>query len=128
MKIKTIELTGAALDWAVAKAECHESFAGSVNKQGGLPPWSEGWLSKGSPSQDWSIGGPLIEERRIGLSRFGGKWQGVMGNVVNFRALVWSVDGPTPLVAAMRALVASKLGDEIEVPDELAQQAETSND
>ena len=27
--------------------------------------------------------------------------------------------GPTPLVAAMRAYVASKLGDEIDVPDDL---------
>lgn len=27
--------------------------------------------------------------------------------------------GPTPLIAAMRCFVASKLGDEVEVPDEL---------
>lgn len=32
-------------------------------------------------------------------------------------ALDW--DGPTPLVAAMRCLVASRLGDEVEIPDEL---------
>jgi hypothetical protein len=29
--------------------------------------------------------------------------------------------GPTPLIAAMRCYVASKLGDEVEVPDELLQ-------
>ena len=28
-------------------------------------------------------------------------------------------DGPTPLVAAMRSYVSSKLGDKVEVPDEL---------
>jgi hypothetical protein len=28
-------------------------------------------------------------------------------------------DGPTPLIAAMRCLVASKMGDNIEIPDEL---------
>ena len=28
--------------------------------------------------------------------------------------------GPTPLIAAMRCYVASKLGDEVEVPDELS--------
>ena len=27
--------------------------------------------------------------------------------------------GPTPLIAAMRCYVASKLGDEVEVPEEL---------
>jgi len=29
--------------------------------------------------------------------------------------------GPTPLIAAMRCYVASKLGDEVEIPQELAQ-------
>jgi hypothetical protein len=28
-------------------------------------------------------------------------------------------DGPTPLIAAMRCYVASKLGDEIDIPEEL---------
>lgn len=27
--------------------------------------------------------------------------------------------GPTPLIAAMRCFVASKLGDEVEIPEEL---------
>ena len=30
--------------------------------------------------------------------------------------------GPTPLIAAMRCFVASKLGDEVDVPDELIKQ------
>ena len=29
------------------------------------------------------------------------------------------IHGPTPLIAAMRCYVASKLGDEVEVPEEL---------
>lgn len=31
----------------------------------------------------------------------------------------WSWQGPTPLIAAMRCYVASKLGDEVEIPEEL---------
>ena len=32
----------------------------------------------------------------------------------------WWRNGPTPLIAAMRCYVISKLGEEVEVPDELA--------
>jgi hypothetical protein len=32
-------------------------------------------------------------------------------------------EGPTPLIAAMRCYVASKLGDEVEIPSELGSQA-----
>jgi hypothetical protein len=34
--------------------------------------------------------------------------------------------GPTPLVAAMRCYVASQLGDEVDVPDELVDKLSTS--
>jgi hypothetical protein len=32
----------------------------------------------------------------------------------------YTLDGPTPLIAAMRCYVASKLGDEVELPEELS--------
>jgi hypothetical protein len=33
--------------------------------------------------------------------------------------MIWLTDGTTPLIAAMRCYVASKLGDEVEIPVEL---------
>ena len=35
------------------------------------------------------------------------------------RRAQWNGAGPTPLIAAMRCFCCSKLGDEVEVPDEL---------
>jgi|SRR5690554_5672668 len=136
MKIKTIELTGAALDWAVAtstyktapiKSACTTRFrvldddgehVGSI--------WiteKRTFTSTFAPSSDWVQGGSLIENHKIRTNPFGGHWQAAVSKVVNFRELAFTADGPTPLIAAMRALVASRLGDEIEVPDELAQAA-----
>jgi len=115
MKIKPSELTGAALDWAVAEAV------------GDIPIIIFGSLfvaedagEEYSPSTDWAQGGPLIEKHGIWLSDDNDespeKWIASVGGV-------HMQTGPTPLIAAMRALVAAKLGDEIEVPDELAQAA-----
>jgi hypothetical protein len=102
-KMKTSELQGAALDWAVALIE--------------HPEWKEQGFGSSfitySPSFDWSQGGPIIGRERICLIDQGGDyWQALWGWKEAF--------GPTPLVAAMRCYVASKLGDEVEVPDELA--------
>lgn len=65
-------------------------------------------------SIDWEYGGPIIERERIELKDDGGTdWLASHNNEsVEF--------GPTPLVSAMRCYVASKLGDEVEIPEELA--------
>jgi hypothetical protein len=102
MKIKTSELTGAALDWAVAKCEDEDPRMDT--------PYST----------EWAFGGPIIErekiELRLGRVRY---WQ-----VVPARAAYPSCDAPwffgkTTLIAAMRCRVASKLGDTVDVPEEL---------
>ena len=99
MKIKTSELQGAALDWAVETVEC------------------EGAMYSGrSPrafSTNWAQGGPIIEREELsGLKCYGkDDWECSNGDIF--------CEGPTPLIAAMRCYVASKLGDEIEVPEEL---------
>ena len=73
----------------------------------------KGTIEDYHPSTDWSQGGPIIERERIELKGDGGTdWLASHNNEsVEF--------GPTPLIAAMRCLVASKLGDEIEIPEEL---------
>ena len=97
MKTKTSELTGAALDWAVAKCEGTDEL------------WWEY-----SPSQKWEQGGPIIERNLITIFRRDDEWYAYssLSSTMDFH-------GATPLIAAMRCYVASKLGDEVEVPDEL---------
>jgi hypothetical protein len=121
MKIKTSELIGLALDWAVAKCESRpHSFTLLDNRS--EPPLK---VVLFQPSTDWSQGGPIIEREKIFLvPSFNEKsiptsvW-GAEKYDRYFRP-AWFGDGPTPLIAAMRAYVARKMGDEIEVPEELA--------
>lgn len=98
--IKVAEATELQLDWLVARIEGDE-----LPKAGG----------KGLDySTDWACGGPIIERE--------------VDSLYEHKALeCWAVKskagdlryGPTILIAAMRCYVASKLGDEVEVPEEL---------
>lgn len=111
MKTKTSELTGAALDWAVAKCEKQVP-----SKTTGEPFLYEHrlYLQDFIPSTDWAQGGPIIEREKICPDfLLNGQWLAVS------RTTEKQGYGPTPLIAAMRCFVASRLGDEIEVPEEL---------
>jgi hypothetical protein len=48
-----------------------------------------------------------------------GMWMGSIGGCTDLDMPLYQEHGPTPLIAAMRCFVASKLGDEIEIPKEL---------
>jgi len=105
MKVKTSELTGAALDWVVAKAEGNE-----VSIRNGCL-----WIPTECYSTDWSQGGPIIEREKIGV--------GYAPDIPDWVAVDMNSNyymGPTPLIAAMRCYVTSKLGNEVELPKELA--------
>ena len=120
MKIKTSELTGAALDWAVAKCEGTDPVIGTW----GNHLYNERNMPDYKFSTDWSQGGPIIERECITFWT-GDSWQDEYGNFTSIKCAkhpssAQHYDGPTPLIAAMRCYVASKLGDECEVPDELA--------
>lgn len=117
MKIKTSELTGAALDWAVAKCEGIPTaeFIALEN----LPPSESFW--KYNYSTNWSQGGPIIDRMmRDGLRLTG--YTCLPTDPTHCQAQIKGIvtGGPTPLIAAMRCRVASKLGDEVDVPDELS--------
>jgi hypothetical protein len=104
--MKTSELTGAALDWAVAKCE------GLLHDDGTA---SDYW----QPSELWEQGGPIIDHHIDQLTR-----ARINLTTVEWEAVAQGNDqctatGPTSLIAAMRCYVASKLGDEIEIPKEL---------
>lgn len=109
--MKTSELTGAALDWAVAK--CEELEVRLLN--GG----TEMVLSNGDwwyPSESWAQGGPIIERELIGVEPWGYPRQWVVQIYNEAGRVLFREYGPTALIAAMRCYVASKLGDEIELP------------
>ena len=119
MKIKTSELTGAALDWAVAKCEgedycAHDGAYGIGNA-----------FEATRYSTDWAQGGPIIERECICIHQRMGEtaWWADYANPqvkpegTGHRFLF--KQAPTPLIAAMRCYVASKLGDDVEVPEGL---------
>jgi hypothetical protein len=110
MNIKTSELTGAALDWAVTKCE-------GFNHEVTSSEWGMwGWAT------DWAQGGPLIEREGIALRAYDHnvqKWSAEPSiNTVQTQLSAFRT-GPTPLIAAMRCYVASRLGDSVNIPEEL---------
>ena len=118
--MKTSELQGAALDWAVAKAE---GVDGYIVNESFMTRWTDDECEDGVDyhySTDWAQGGPIIERERIAtwFERYEDEDAGLP---CWFAAKYGEREypGPTPLIAAMRCYVASQLGDEIEVPDEL---------
>ena len=133
--MKTSELTGTALDWAVAKCEqaagmnIREGYGGSL-----LVVDANDFGAPANYSTDWSQGGPIIEREHIALRptiteggyRTSKSVDAVHAKielpngakVFDYEKSVWEY-GPTPLIAAMRCYVASKLGDDVDVPEEL---------
>ena len=115
MKAKTSELYGVALDWAVAKCEGHEEAFKSF--------YNDFYEPEEHYSTDWSQGGPIIEriggfELKIWLDPKEVHPTKCEVHIHNYEGN-WIEFGPTPLIAAMRCYVSSKMGDEIEVPDAL---------
>ena len=122
MKIKTNELTGAALDWAVAK--CKGWIKGDITHPKFCRLWRDQIRTPATyPSTDWAQGGPIIERERLQLiTELGGEmWVCSSPKAVEiggYRKYCFA-SGPTPLIAAMRCYCSFKLGDEVDVPDEL---------
>lgn len=124
VEVKTAELAGAALDWAVAMAEGWESYrpeAGWIKSQfqkrvvGPIPVFGD-LHTHYSPSTEWAHGGTLIDKYNIWLS-------GPIGDRKEWSAAIdlnnEEMRGETALIALCRAIVAAKLGDVVQVPVEL---------
>lgn len=123
MKIKTSELTGATLDWAVAQCQGIKLYR-SKNKGWMTANYGEFNPRYGAPwyraSSSWEQGGPIIERERIAINCWdfhSMPWVAWMSD--GYRSEENQEYGDTPLIAAMRCYVASKLGDEVEIPEEL---------
>lgn len=149
MRINTAELTGAALDWAVASAKGYSKIAQTISGEikEFLKMHAEGYHNY---STDWAQGGPIIERERISIIRLeddsatddNGDYCGripaygaVIGEYFDEAQLRSSygealgeivyigyelvTKGQTPLIAAMRCYVAGWLGDAVDIPKEL---------
>lgn len=133
MKVKTSELTGAALNWAVAKCEPDDTLAIYFDEDTGEPLCHDDWESNQEykPSTDWAQGGAIIEREKLGVwwahhvvdgegNEYGNHWYAETGLTdENADERHVCMEGETPLIAAMRCYVASKLGDEVEIDDNL---------
>ena len=133
--IKVAEATGIVLDYLVAiarGASVVEKHHGDF--QGFYVVLSNNLFSKVgqgySPSSHWNQGGPIIERECLDVH-----WNPGDADMAAF----WIADtplpksprdcwptgmGPTPLIAAMRVFVASRLGNEVDVPEELEGETE----
>lgn len=120
--MKTSELTGAALDWAVAKCEVGEDRI-AINKDMFGRIWRGVWICYKHPSAefeplpafstDWAQGGPILERHISELIDCGESgWEACCDGT-------YGATGRTALEAVCLAYVASKLGDEVEIPEEL---------
>lgn len=105
----TEDLDGPLLDLAVAKAIGLKAVIHKVDNA--IEPFFECCVLNAcgrlqyqyTPSRMWSQGGPLVEEHRISLTERGDKWSAdAWGG--------WVIEAKTPLIAAMRALVTTKIG------------------
>lgn len=147
IEVKTAELSGYALDWAVGMAIYGAGVQLYAEPQRLF--WLEGPLGKPwNPSADWSQGGPLISSNQVYLEpphdvhraflnekngRISGIWQTYESwhatvsarvrtlppKIEGFPGIVGRGEGPEPLIAACRAIVASHFGDTVQVPEEL---------
>lgn len=134
--MKVSELTGKALDYAVALCEGGVDFRFDtvatywITINGKDLALSPSWAQSFTPSTDWRQGGPILEREKISIQpRFLGLTEESKSPVYQgwqaseLREAYWmsprNVLGETPLIAAMRCYVESKLGNEIEIPKEL---------
>ena len=134
MKIKTSDLIDQALDWAVGS--CINPNSNPLWPYGRIS-WSPLWKQYSipdeknaalrvpwTPSTNWAQGGPIIEREGITIKApFDGaihrKFKDGSPRWGANKGVAATASGPTALIAIMRCFVASKLGDEVDVPEEL---------
>lgn len=118
MKVKTSDLDGNALCYAVTMLEVPNLVWGETigmhehSNQIVVPNWPAPECY--SPYTSWDMCGPIIE--REGIELYLPTWQ---ATTHSYSGGTVTCSGPTPLIAAMRCYVTSKLGDEVEIPEEL---------
>jgi len=117
----TNSLTGAALDYAVCRAQYPKAVMSTTHVWLFTSNGEDNFLIE--RSTDWAIAGPIMDCENIwpkphisprdGKHFYACKWNGA-GDVGSFPSI-----GKTPLIAAMRCYVNSKLGATVDIPEEL---------
>lgn len=121
--MKVSELKGTDLDRAVATAL---GVAGTKVMRSAITGPSlthkTEWYEIDYPAYStvWAVGGPLIQQHRIAVSPFEDGFAAMLwdnngrgSDYIDAYVYEWDQQGPTPLIAAMRALVVSKFGEEL---------------
>jgi hypothetical protein len=125
MKHKTSDLSGALLDAAVALADGITLVdRPTIDGMRAVYSSAGSFRDDYSPSTSWALAGPIIERERISVfwvsadhAWSAGVFLGITRDDPQLDVVPWCV-GPTPLIAAMRAFVVSKVGREIDLPDD----------
>lgn len=121
-KVLVMTAKGQALDWMVSKCEATLGKWVAPNEKRGTTKWERSGNSTPRYSTNWSQGGPLLFKHKIGTTTEHGcrgvsEWMAsTHSNKFDSRTIAF---GPDPLIAGMRCLVESILGEIVEVPDEL---------
>lgn len=123
IEVKTADLIGKALDWAVAQVEVVNYRKDGIKCKTRLTArtWHHYTKPNFSPSTDWSHGGPLIDKYRPDIEPRRGAIAAYLNNRLSDDGPLYSGFGETYLVAACRVIVLFKLGETVSVPKELVQ-------
>lgn len=124
IEVKTADLAGEALGWAVGMAE-------GLELELEPPHYNTSWrvfarhrytvteqAKRFNPWEDWAVGGPLLQKHNVSLHCPQKDWDYWAAWITeNGKEVAQGADLPLP--AACRAIVAHKLGDTVQVPKEL---------
>lgn len=121
IEVKTADLVGEALGWAVGKAEGLDVYLEPPGYNG--VPWRVFARYQGeaivhtkryNPWEDWALAGLLLDKHRISLIYAFEEYEALIG-------MTGSGYHPSSTIAVCRAIVATKIGDTVQVPKELMQ-------
>lgn len=119
IEVKTADLVGEALGWAVGKAEGLDVYLEPPGYNG--VPWRVFARYQGeaivhtkryNPWEDWALAGLLLDKHRISLIYAFEEYEALIG-------MTGSGYHPSSTIAVCRAIVATKIGDTVQVPKEL---------
>lgn len=117
--IKIDEAEGQVLDWLVAKCEGKNGVLHDDGITRCIVVAAPSGVYKGiwKPTINWSQGGPIIEREKISIEPYVnhlGNWRSTFTTRTKQELRQY---GSTPLIAAMRCYIVSKLGDYVDIPD-----------
>jgi len=132
MKIKVSEATNIQLNYLVAVSMGGVGFHYDtvatywIKLDGKDRALSKGWAQSFTPTTDWAQGGPIIDSEKLCVGfnhQADPEYCPINDPTTNCWARTTSGGylkyGPTPLIAAMRCFVVSKLGEEVDIPEAL---------